>query len=123
MGQRSAATVGNGAVNALFQAIDAAVIPCELEEYHVEAVTPGEDAQGQVRLRIRAGDRSSPATTRHRRDRGECAGIPGGIEQRHSRRPDRHDRWSGLGSVAMDIRPDNPSSVGREGHSRRGIQP
>ena len=31
-------------------------IPCELEEYHVEAVTPGEDAQGQVRLRIRAGD-------------------------------------------------------------------
>ncbi len=48
---------GNGAVNALFQAIDAAVaIPCELEEYHVEAVTPGEDAQGQVRLRIRTGD-------------------------------------------------------------------
>src|SRR5215203_2634033 len=48
---------GNGAVNALFQAIDVAVaIPCELEEYHVEAVTPGEDAQGQVRLRIRAGD-------------------------------------------------------------------
>src|ERR671910_1873090 len=48
---------GNGAVNALFQAIDAAVaIPCELEEYHVEAVTPGEDAPRQVRLRIRAGD-------------------------------------------------------------------
>jgi 2-isopropylmalate synthase len=48
---------GNGAVHALFQAIDAAVaIPCELEEYHVEAVTPGEDAQGQVRLRIRAND-------------------------------------------------------------------
>jgi 2-isopropylmalate synthase len=48
---------GNGAVNALLQAIDAAVgIPCELEEYHLEAVTPGEDAQGQVRLRIRAAD-------------------------------------------------------------------
>jgi 2-isopropylmalate synthase len=48
---------GNGAVNALFQAIDAAIgITCELEEYHVEAVTPGEDAQGQVRLRIRASD-------------------------------------------------------------------
>jgi 2-isopropylmalate synthase len=48
---------GNGAVNALFQAIDAAVnIECELEEYQVEAVTPGEDAQGQVRLRIRAGE-------------------------------------------------------------------
>jgi 2-isopropylmalate synthase len=49
--------LGNGAVHALFQAIDAAVaIPCELEEYHVEAVTPGEDAQGQVRLRIRSGE-------------------------------------------------------------------
>jgi 2-isopropylmalate synthase len=49
--------LGNGAVHALFQAIDAAIgIPCELEEYQVEAVTPGEDAQGQVRLRIRAGD-------------------------------------------------------------------
>lgn len=45
---------GNGAVNALLQAIDAAVrIECELEEYSLEAVTPGEDAQGQVRLRIR----------------------------------------------------------------------
>jgi len=48
---------GNGAVNALLQAIDAALgIPCELEEYNVEAVTPGEDAQGQVRLRIRVGE-------------------------------------------------------------------
>ena len=38
------------------EAIDQAVgIACELEEYHVEAVTPGEDAQGQVRLRIRSG--------------------------------------------------------------------
>jgi 2-isopropylmalate synthase len=47
---------GNGAVHALFQAIDAAVgIAAELEDYHVEAVTPGEDAQGQVRLRIRVG--------------------------------------------------------------------
>jgi len=48
---------GNGAVNALLQAIDNAVrISCELEEYRVDAVTPGEDAQGQVRLRVRAGD-------------------------------------------------------------------
>ncbi len=47
--------VGNGGVDALLEAIDSAVrIPCELEEYQVEAVTPGEDAQGQVRLRIRA---------------------------------------------------------------------
>jgi 2-isopropylmalate synthase len=48
---------GNGAVDALFEAIDAATgITCELEEYNVEAVTPGEDAQGQVRLRVRVGD-------------------------------------------------------------------
>ena len=31
-------------------------ISTELEEYHVDAVTPGEDAQGQVRLRIRGGE-------------------------------------------------------------------
>jgi 2-isopropylmalate synthase len=48
---------GNGAVNALLQAIDSAVgHTAELEEYEVEAVTPGDDAQGQVRIRIRSGD-------------------------------------------------------------------
>lgn len=48
---------GNGAVNALLQAIDSAVgHTAELEEYEVEAVTPGDDAQGQVRIRIRVGD-------------------------------------------------------------------
>ncbi|MFT4037587.1 MAG: 2-isopropylmalate synthase [Thermomicrobiales bacterium] len=48
---------GNGAVDALFEAIDAALgLSSSLEEYHVEAVTPGEDAQGQVRLRVRVGD-------------------------------------------------------------------
>ncbi|HYI26116.1 MAG TPA: alpha-isopropylmalate synthase regulatory domain-containing protein, partial [Thermomicrobiales bacterium] len=45
---------GNGPVNALFQAIDSVVnIENELTYYHVEAVTPGEDAQGQVHIRIR----------------------------------------------------------------------
>lgn len=49
---------GNGAVNALLQAIDAATgLECELENYQVEAVTPGEDAQGQVTVRIRANER------------------------------------------------------------------
>lgn len=49
---------GNGPVNALLAAIDDAVgIENELEYYHVEAVTPGEDAQGQVHVRIRANDR------------------------------------------------------------------
>ena len=45
---------GNGPVNALFAAIDAAVgVENELTYYHVEAVTPGEDAQGQVHVRIK----------------------------------------------------------------------
>jgi 2-isopropylmalate synthase len=45
---------GNGPVDALLKAIDAATgIESELEYYQVEAVTPGEDAQGQVHVRIR----------------------------------------------------------------------
>jgi 2-isopropylmalate synthase len=45
---------GNGPVDALFAAIDAATgLNAALEYYHVEAVTPGEDAQGQVHVRIR----------------------------------------------------------------------
>jgi 2-isopropylmalate synthase len=49
---------GNGPVDALLKAIDAAVgVSTELEYYHVEAVTPGEDAQGQVHIRIRFQDK------------------------------------------------------------------
>jgi len=45
---------GNGPVDALMKAIDAALeIENELTYFHVEAVTPGEDAQGQVHVRIR----------------------------------------------------------------------
>ncbi|CAN5471206.1 2-isopropylmalate synthase [soil metagenome] len=48
---------GNGPVDALLQAIDAATgIKTELEYYQVEAVTPGEDAQGQVHVRVRGED-------------------------------------------------------------------
>jgi 2-isopropylmalate synthase len=48
---------GNGPVDALYAAIDNAVaVEGTLEYYHVEAVTPGEDAQGQVHVRIRVGD-------------------------------------------------------------------
>lgn len=53
--ERTGDGVGNGPVNALMAAIDDAVgIENQLEYYHVEAVTPGEDAQGQVHVRIRA---------------------------------------------------------------------
>ncbi|CAN5604246.1 2-isopropylmalate synthase [soil metagenome] len=48
---------GNGPVDAIFKAIDAATqIETQLEYYQVEAVTPGEDAQGQVHVRIRSED-------------------------------------------------------------------
>ena len=48
---------GNGPVDALLIAIDTATgVETELEYYNVEAVTPGEDAQGQVHVRVRIGD-------------------------------------------------------------------
>jgi 2-isopropylmalate synthase len=48
---------GDGPVDALLGAIDAATgIEAALEYYQVEAVTPGQDAQGQVHIRIRSGD-------------------------------------------------------------------
>ena len=48
---------GNGPVDALFKAINLATgIAPELEYFHVEAVTPGGDAQGSVTIRVRVGD-------------------------------------------------------------------
>jgi 2-isopropylmalate synthase len=56
-GQIAGDAEGNGPVDALFKAIDAATgVTADLEYYHVEAVTPGEDAQGQVHLRVRKDD-------------------------------------------------------------------
>ncbi|HET8627524.1 MAG TPA: 2-isopropylmalate synthase, partial [Thermomicrobiales bacterium] len=48
---------GNGQVDALFAAIDSlARISCTLTAYHIEAVTPGGDAQGAVTVKIAVGD-------------------------------------------------------------------
>lgn len=45
---------GNGPIDALLSAIDSALgLETELTYFHVEAVTPGEDAQGQVHMRVR----------------------------------------------------------------------
>jgi 2-isopropylmalate synthase len=45
---------GNGPVDAVMKAVDAAVgVENELTYFHIEAITPGEDAQGQVHVRIR----------------------------------------------------------------------
>jgi 2-isopropylmalate synthase len=54
---REATAKGNGQIDALFKAIDK-LIPggCALESFHIDAVTPGEDAQGEVSVRVRCGE-------------------------------------------------------------------
>jgi 2-isopropylmalate synthase len=54
---REATANGNGQIDALFKAIDK-LIPggCSLESFHIDAVTPGEDAQGEVSVRVRCGE-------------------------------------------------------------------
>ncbi len=48
---------GNGQVDALFSAINSIVrIRCTLAGYHIDAVTPGGDAQGAVTVKITVGD-------------------------------------------------------------------
>jgi 2-isopropylmalate synthase len=54
--EREATGRGNGQIAALYSAIDSIVgIPNELQQYHIDAVTPGEDAQGAVMVRIEVG--------------------------------------------------------------------
>ncbi len=51
--EREATGRGNGQIAALYQAIDqVSGIDAELVQYHIDAVTPGEDAQGSVAVRI-----------------------------------------------------------------------
>jgi 2-isopropylmalate synthase len=55
---RAKAAIGNGPVDALFEAVDAAVEPVfgwhpVLETYEIKAVSGGEDAQGRVLVRCR----------------------------------------------------------------------
>ncbi len=56
--ERAMAAIGNGPVDALFAAVDAAVEPVfgwhpVLENYEIKAVSGGEDAQGRVLVRCR----------------------------------------------------------------------
>ena len=56
---------GNGPVNALFSAVDGAVRPVlgwhpVLTEYEIKAVSAGEDAQGQVLVRVRRSSDEGP---------------------------------------------------------------
>jgi 2-isopropylmalate synthase len=56
--ERAQAAIGNGPVDALFAAVDAAIQPAfgwhpVLESYEIKAVSGGEDAQGRVLVRCR----------------------------------------------------------------------
>ncbi len=54
-----ASGTGNGQVDALFAAVNHLVrLPNTLVSYHIEAVTPGGDAQGTVAVTIAVGDRT-----------------------------------------------------------------
>jgi 2-isopropylmalate synthase len=62
---RAQAAIGNGPVDALFEAVDAAIEPVfgwhpVLEEYEIKAVSGGEDAQGRVLVRCRRSIDSGP---------------------------------------------------------------
>ena len=51
--EREATGKGNGQIDALFSAIDSIVdMPNTLAQYHIDAVTPGEDALGAVTVRV-----------------------------------------------------------------------
>ena len=63
--ERAEAAIGNGPVDALYAAVDAAVEPVfgwhpVLESYEIKAVSGGEDAQGRVLVRCRRSTDSGP---------------------------------------------------------------
>lgn len=55
----SASSIGDGPVDACFKAIDKiTATKCELQDYRIEAVTKGKDAQGEVILKLKAKGRT-----------------------------------------------------------------
>jgi 2-isopropylmalate synthase len=63
--ERAQAAIGNGPVDALFEAVDAALQPVfgwhpKLEAYEIKAVSGGEDAQGRVLVRCRRSSDDGP---------------------------------------------------------------
>jgi 2-isopropylmalate synthase len=57
--EREATSKGNGQIDALYSAINAVVgIENTLDQYHIDAVTPGEDALGAVLVRIKVEGRT-----------------------------------------------------------------
>jgi 2-isopropylmalate synthase len=63
--ERTAEATGNGPVDALFSAVDSALLPVlgwrpVLTEYEIKAVSAGEDAQGQTLVRCRRSSDEGP---------------------------------------------------------------
>ena len=63
--EQAKAAIGNGPVDALFEAVDAAILPVfgwhpKLEAYEIKAVSGGEDAQGRVLVRCRRSTDDGP---------------------------------------------------------------
>ena len=63
--ERAQAAIGNGPVDALFEAVDQAVQPVfgwhpVLESYEIKAVSGGEDAQGRALVRCRRSTDEGP---------------------------------------------------------------
>jgi 2-isopropylmalate synthase len=63
--ERAQAAIGNGPVDALYEAVDAAIVPVfgwhpVLETYEIKAVSGGEDAQGRVLVRCRRSTDQGP---------------------------------------------------------------
>ena len=56
---KTRAACGDGPVEACFNAVDAITgLPCTLESYNIKAVTEGQDALGEVTVRVRNGEDS-----------------------------------------------------------------
>ncbi|MCX7014117.1 MAG: 2-isopropylmalate synthase [Candidatus Sumerlaeota bacterium] len=61
--ERAAEATGDGPVDAAYKAIERAVgIETRLVDYHIEAVTGGQDALGRVNVTIAAGDKTAKGT-------------------------------------------------------------
>ena len=129
--EHAKAAIGNGPVDALFEAVDAALQPVfgwhpVLEAYEIKAVSGGEDAQGRVLVRCRRSSDEGPGAlivvrprVKHEHHRGLDRGVP----RRGQQAPRRVDRAgvAGVRRVPDDGAPLGPvatyriASIGGDG--------
>ena len=104
--EHAKAAIGNGPVDALFEAVDAAVQDAfgwhpVLEAYEIKAVSGGEDAQGRVLVRCRRSSDSGPGAlvVRPRVEHEHHRGLDRGVPRRGQQAPRRDGRWAGVAGV------------------------